>query len=89
VAIPEPGVPVPPELPVKEQDVTVVAAFPVLLRVSVQVGVVLTRPQVADVTLTRAEAVNDPNRPKTNPAMATAAMSVIAMRMTVGRSIKN
>ena len=27
--------------------------------------------------------VNDPKRPKTNPAMATAAMSVMAMRMTV------
>ena len=29
--------------------------------------------------------VNDPKRPKTNPAMATAAMSVIAIRMTVAR----
>jgi len=32
---------------------------------------------------TCAELVNDPNRPNTNPAMAMAAMSVIAMRMTV------
>lgn len=32
---------------------------------------------------TCAEDVNDPKRPKTNPAMAIAAMSVIAMRMTV------
>jgi len=34
-------------------------------------------------TLTWAELVNDPNRPKTNPAMAMAAMRVMAMRMTV------
>jgi hypothetical protein len=42
-------------------------------------------PALQDVTWaeTCAELVNDPNRPKTNPAMATAAMSVIAMRMTV------
>jgi len=32
---------------------------------------------------TCAELVNDPNRPKTNPAMAMAAMRVMAMRMTV------
>jgi hypothetical protein len=30
--------------------------------------------------------VNDPNRPKTNPAMAMAAMRVMAMRMTVART---
>jgi len=32
-----------------------------------------------------AELPSDPNNPKTNPAMATAATSVIAMRMTVAR----
>jgi len=32
---------------------------------------------------TCAELVNDPNRPNTNPAMAMAAMRVMAMRMTV------
>jgi len=37
-------------------------------------------------TSTRAELVNDPNRPKTNPAMAMAAMRVMAMRMTVART---
>jgi hypothetical protein len=30
-----------------------------------------------------AELVNDPNRPNTNPAIAMAAMRVIAIRMTV------
>ncbi len=37
--------------------------------------------------VTCAELVNDPNRPNTNPAMAMAAMRVMAMRMTVGRCI--
>jgi hypothetical protein len=32
------------------------------------------------------ELVNDPNRPNTNPAMAMAAMRVMAMRMTVART---
>jgi len=32
---------------------------------------------------TCAELVNEPNRPNTNPAMAMAAMRVMAMRMTV------
>jgi len=35
---------------------------------------------------TLAELVNDPNRPKTNPAMAMAAMRVMAMRMTVAKT---
>jgi hypothetical protein len=35
---------------------------------------------------TCAELVNDPNRPKTNPAMAMAAISVIAIRITVART---
>ena len=35
------------------------------------------------ITDTRAVLVNDPKRPKTNPAMAMAAMRVMAMRMTV------
>ena len=34
------------------------------------------------------ELVNVPNRPNTKPAIATAAINVIAMRMTVGRSFK-
>jgi len=36
--------------------------------------------------VTRAVLVNDPKRPKTKPATAMAAMSVIAMRMTVART---
>ena len=39
--------------------------------------------QVTRTAETCAELVNDPNRPNTNPAMAMAAMRVIAMRMTV------
>jgi len=35
------------------------------------------------VAATCAELVNDPKRPNTNPAMAMAAMRVMAMRMTV------
>ena len=35
---------------------------------------------------TCAELVNDPKRPNTNPAMAMAAMRVMAMRMTVART---
>ena len=54
---------------------------PVLVKTTVQTSVEPTQ----DVTwaLTCAELVNDPNRPNTNPAMAMAAMRVIAMRMTV------
>ena len=41
-------------------------------------------PRVLDtLAVTVAFDVNDPNRPNTNPAIAMAAMSVIAMRMTV------
>ncbi len=43
---------------------------------------------VVRLALTLAELVNDPNRPNTNPAMAMAAMSVIAMRITVARTGK-
>ncbi len=35
---------------------------------------------------TCAELVNEPNRPNTKPAMAMAAMRVMAMRMTVART---
>ena len=61
---------------------TVVPAVPVLLRVTVQVVAVEPLVHVA-VPDTLAVDVNDPNRPNTNPAMAMAAMSVMAMRMTV------
>jgi hypothetical protein len=64
----------------------VAAAFevPVLVRRTIQTSVA----DVHDVTcaVTVAELVNDPKRPNTNPATAMAAMSVIAMRMTVART---
>ena len=64
--------------------VTVVAAVPVLESVTVHDGAVLIAPEAhVAVPDTLAVDVNDPNRPNTNPAMAMAAMSVMAMRMTV------
>ena len=60
---------------------TFVFAVPVLLRVTVH-GWAVPAKHVA-VAVTCALDVNDPNRPNTNPAIAIAAMSVIAMRMTV------
>ena len=42
--------------------------------------------QVTTTALTCAELVNDPKRPNTNPAMAMAAMSVIAISITVART---
>ena len=42
--------------------------------------------QVTATAETCAELVNDPKRPKTKPAMATAAIRVMAMRMTVART---
>lgn len=60
---------------------TLVLAVPVLLRFTVHVP---DAPAVHEaVAVTWALDVNDPKRPNTNPAMAMAAMSVMAMRMTV------
>ena len=61
--------------------VTATLDVPVLVKVTMQVSDV----PVQDVTcaLTCAELVNEPKRPNTNPAMAMAAMRVMAMRMTV------
>ena len=61
--------------------VTVVAAVPVLDSVTTQLMAVVPVQEALPETL--APDVNDPNRPNTNPAMAMAAMSVMAMRMTV------
>ena len=62
-------------------------AVPVFWTVIVQVVVQVVVKLVAEIdvaeTANRAVLVNDPNRPNTNPAMAIAAMSVMAMRMTV------
>jgi len=65
--------------------VGVVLAVPVLVQYIVQTGVVPSV-QVVDVVVTVAVFVNDPNRPKTNPAIAIAAISVMAIRMTVART---
>jgi len=40
----------------------------------------------AEATVTLAVLVNDPNRPKTNPAMAMAAIKVMAMSITVAKT---
>ena len=42
--------------------------------------------QVTTTADTCAELVNDPNRPNTNPAIAMAAMRVIAISITVART---
>ncbi len=79
--------PAPPPLPVHEQPVRVVAELPVLERVKIHLAVPCTPAvQLAEVTATVAVLVNDPKRPKTKPAMAMAAMSVIAIRITVART---
>ena len=60
-------------------------AVPVLEATAVPVGVVEAAPLTSAVAVTEtcAVLVNDPNRPNTKPAMAMAAMRVMAMRMTV------
>ena len=63
-----------------------VAALEVPVLVSVKMQSLPAMLQVETCALTCAELVNDPNRPKTNPAMAMAAISVIAIRITVART---
>ena len=58
-------------------------AFEVPVLVSVRVHFRPDTEHEVTWALTCAELVNDPKRPKTNPAIAIAAMRVIAMRMTV------
>ncbi len=61
-----------------------VFAVPPLNRESVQVPCApVPAEHVVTDAVTCAVLVNDPNRPNTNPAMAMAAMRVIAMRITV------
>ena len=63
---------------------TLVLAVPVLLTLTVHVVPAADAPALhVAVAVTCALDVNDPNRPNTKPAMAMAAMRVIAMRMTV------
>jgi len=61
---------------------------PVFMIVTVPVGPAASVPctKAALTSETRAVLVNDPKRPKTNPAMAMAAMRVMAMRMTVAKT---
>jgi hypothetical protein len=70
-----------------EQAVTRVLELPVLETARVQAGTVAEPIQLVTLALTCGVLVNDPKRPKTKPATAMAAMSMIAMRMTVGIAI--
>jgi len=67
--------------------VTATLEVPVLVNVTVHWLLLAAVPVPAlhavTCALTCAELVNDPKRPNTNPAMAIAAMRVMAMRMTV------
>jgi len=64
---------------------TVTDAVPVFDRVKVQVGLATSgvAPHETTAAVTVADLVNVPNRPNTKPAIAIAAMSVIAISMTV------
>jgi hypothetical protein len=66
------------------QPVSATFEVPVLVSTTVQTPVAASQDVTCAVTV--AELVNDPKRPNTNPATAMAAMSVIAMRMTVART---
>jgi len=64
-----------------------VFAVPELFMLSVQTSPVpAVHTQLVTLADTFAVFVNDPKRPKTNPAIAIAAIRVIAMRMTVART---
>jgi len=67
-----------------EHALTTTLEVPELVRMRVQVPLVLL--QSVTWAATCAELVNDPNRPKTNPAMAMAAMRVMAIRITVAKT---
>src|SRR2546426_4115580 len=58
-------------------------ALPEFCSVSWQDSYVVRYLHCTVLALTLAELVNDPKRPNTKPAMAMAAMSVIAIRITV------
>jgi len=69
-----------------EHALTWTLEVPLFVKVSVHIACPLVpaaEPHAVTAALTFAELVNDPNRPNTNPAIAMAAMSVMAMRMTV------
>lgn len=71
------------------QAVIAVLLVPVLVSARVHTSLLGTAPaRVHEMTRaeTCAELVNDPNRPNTNPAMAIAAINVIAIRITVAKT---
>ncbi len=68
----------------RAQEITAAFAVPEFLRTTTHESPEALHEVTCAVTV--AELVNDPNRPKTNPAMAIAAMRVMAMRMTVART---
>ncbi len=78
-----PGWVAPPYVRLHETACTL--AVPVLIMLTAQCAGLAV---VQDTTLpvTRALLVNDPKRPKTNPAIAMAAMSVIAIKITVAKT---
>jgi len=78
---------VPPTL--MPQAVITALEVPVLVSDRVHTSLLGTAPaRVHDITLAEicAELVNDPKRPNTNPAIAIAAIKVIAIRITVART---
>jgi len=64
---------------------TLVLAVPEFVRLTVHVAFA-PREHVTMDAVTLAELVNDPKRPNTNPAIAIAAIRVIAISMTVART---
>ena len=69
-----------------EQTVADVFEVPELVRETLHMTLAAGLEHDVTCAETCAELVNDPKRPKTNPAIAMAAMSVIAMRITVART---
>ena len=69
-----------------EQVVACTFEVPVLVRVTRHVSFPAAALHAVTCADTCAELVNDPNRPNTNPAMAMAAMRVMAISMTVART---
>jgi len=84
LVVPARGVP----LSLRLQAVTATFDVPMFLSVTRQAGplALLVWAQRMTDPETCAELVNDPNRPNTNPAMAMAAMRVMAMSMTVANT---
>jgi hypothetical protein len=71
---------------VRLHAVDAVFAVPTLFKARLQVVEGDVHEHDTTLAETFAVLVNDPKRPKTKPATAMAAMSVIAMRMTVART---